>query len=133
MVMNVFYVITHNTIMLCITISGPPSCATSFSANRDGDFTSATLTYQLATPPPVTSATVTYCPTSSTNCGNSMNCPSTGPCTISGLDPCVEYNLSAIPNNNCGSPTGCTGNSMVVASQGQCAHVHMHTHAPTHA
>ena len=31
----------------------------------------------------------------------------------------MEYNLSAIPNNNCGSPTGCTGNSMVVASQGQ--------------
>ena len=49
----------------------------------------------------------------------SMTCPSTGPCTISGLDTCVEYNLSAIPNNNFGSPTGCTGNSMVVTSQGQ--------------
>ena len=46
-----------------------------------------------------------------------MNC--TSPCTVSGLDPCVEYYLSAIPTNNCGSPTGCTGNSMVVASQGQ--------------
>ena len=100
-------------------ISEPPSCSTSFSANRDGDFTSATLTYQLATPPPVTSTTVTYCSTSSPNYGNNTNCSSTGPCTISGLDPCVEYNLSAIPTNNCGSPTGCTGNIMVVTSQGQ--------------
>ena len=51
-----------------------------------------------------------------------MNC--TSPCTISGLDPCVEYNLSVIPTSNCGSPTGCTGNatgctSIVVDSQGQ--------------
>ena len=129
MVVNVFYVITHNTIMLCISIPELPSCPTSFSANRDGDFTSATVTYQLATPPPVTSTTVTYCPTSSPNCGNTMTC--TNPCNISGLDPCVEYNLSAILSNNCGSPTGCTGNSMVVSSQGQCAH--MHTHAHTHA
>ena len=48
-----------------------------------------------------------------------MNCPASGTCTISGLDPCVEYNLSAIPTSSCGRPTGCTGNSMVVASQGQ--------------
>ena len=127
MVVNVFYVITHNTIMSCISIPELPSCPTSFSANRDD--TSATVTYQIATTRPVTSATVTYCPTSSPNCGISMNC-TTSPCTISGLDPCVEYNLSAIPNNNCGSPTGCTGNSMVVASQGQFAHAH--THAPMH-
>ena len=58
--------------------------------------------------PPVTSTTVTYCPTSSPNCGNSMTC--TSPCTISGLDPGTEYQFTVIPNNNCGSPTGCTGN-----------------------
>ena len=117
MVFNELYVTTCS----CISLSVPPSCPTSFSANRDGDFTSTVATYQLATPPPVTSTTITYCPTSSPNCGNSMNC--TSPCTISGLDPCVEYNLSAIPNNNCGSPTGCTGNSMVVPAKGQCSYI----------
>ena len=59
---------------------------------------------------PVTSTTVTYCPTSSPNCGNSMTC--TSPCTISGLDPGTEYQFTVIPNNNCGSPTGCTGNTV---------------------
>ena len=36
------------------------------------------------------------------------------PCTISGLDPCVNYNITITPTNNCGSATGCTG-SMVAA------------------
>ena len=49
-----------------------------------------------------------------------MNC-TTGPFTIiiGGLDPCVNYSLSTIPTNNCGSATGCTGNSRVVPAQGQ--------------
>ena len=59
--------------------------------------------------PPVTSTTVTYCPTSSPNCGNSMTC--TSPCTISGLDPGTEYQFTVIPNNDCGSSTGCTWNN----------------------
>ena len=51
-------------------------------AHDDND--AITVTWQqLPNTPPVTSTTVTYCPTSSPNCGNSMNC--TSPCTISGL------------------------------------------------
>ena len=68
--------------------------------------------------PPVTSTTVTYCPTSSPNCGNSMNC-TTSPCIISGLDPGTEYQFTVIPNNNCGSPTGCTGNMATVRTLGE--------------
>ena len=49
--------------------------------------------------PPVTSTTVTYCSTSSPNCGNSMTC--TSPCTINGLDPGTEYQFTVIPNNKC--------------------------------
>ena len=114
---NKFYVITRP----CISVAGPPSCPTSFSANRDGDFTSATVTYQLATTPPVTSTTVTYCPTSAPNCGNSMTC-TTSPCTISGLDPGAEYQFTVIPNNNCGSPTGCTGNNATAQTACECEH-----------
>ena len=63
---------------------------------------------------PVTFTTVTYCPTSSQNCGNSTNC--TSPCTISGLDPGTEYQFTVIPNNNCGSPTGCPENTTIATT-----------------
>ena len=46
-----------------------------------------------------------------------MNC--TSPCTISGLDPGTEYQFTVIPNNNCGSPTGCTGNTDTVITRGK--------------
>ena len=49
-----------------------------------------------------------------------MTCPSTGTCTISGLEPVVNYSLTAIATNNCGSATGCTENSIVVPGKGQC-------------
>ena len=42
---------------------------------------------------PVSFTTVTYCPTSLQNCGNSTNC--TSPCTISGLDPGIEYQFTS--------------------------------------
>ena len=63
---------------------------------------------------PITSTTVTYCPTSSPNCGNSINC--TSPCTIGGLDPGTEYQFTVIPNNNCGSPTGCPENTTIATT-----------------
>ena len=95
------------------SILGSPFCSVNFEHVRSGNFTGTTVTWQQPpNTPPVTSTTVTYCPTSSPNCGNSMNC--TSPCTISGLDPCVDYNVTITPTNNCGSATGCTG-SMVAA------------------
>ena len=60
--------------------------------------------------PPATSTAITYCPTSSPNCGKSMNC--TSPCTFRGLDPDTEYQFTVIPNNNCASHTGCPGSSV---------------------
>ena len=50
-----------------------------------------------------------------------MNC--TSPCTISGLDPGTEYQFTVIPNNNCGSPTGCTGNNATVTTLGKKLHI----------
>ena len=44
-----------------------------------------------------------------------MTC--TNPCTISGLVPGTEYQFTVIPNNNCGSPTGCNGNSATAATR----------------
>ena len=96
----------------CIFHLGPPSCSANVTSIRIENFTRTTVTRQQPNTPPVTSTTVTYCPTSSPNCGNSMTC--TSPCTISGLDPCVNYRITITPTNNCGSATGCTG-SMVVA------------------
>ena len=58
--------------------------------------------------------------TSSPNCVNSMTC--TSPCTISGLDPGTEYQFTVIPNNNCGSPTGCTGNRATAQTACECEH-----------
>ena len=75
---------------------------------------------QLPNTPPVTSTTVTYCPTSSSNCGDSRNC--TSPCTVSGLDPGTEYQFTVILNNNCGSTTGCTGNTVTAHTACECEH-----------
>ena len=95
-----------------------PSCPTSCTRSRNEDFTTVSVSCQQPpNTPPVTSTTVTYCPTSSPNCGNSMNC-TTSPCTISGLNVCEDYQLMVVPNNNCGSPTGCTGNSVMSEGEG---------------
>ena len=99
--------------LTAFSILGPPSCSVNFTYFRIDHFTRSTVTWQQhPNTPPVTSTTVTYCPTSSPNCGNSVTC--TSQCTISGLDPCVDYNITLTPTNNCGSATGCTG-SMVAA------------------
>ena len=98
------------------SILDPPSCSVNFTYVRIDHFTRTTVTWQQPpNTPPVTSTTVTYCPTSSPNCENSMNC-TTSPCTISGLDPCVNYNITLTPTNNCGNATGCTGR--LVAAKG---------------
>ena len=68
----------------------------------------------------ITSTIVTYRPILSPNCGNSITC--TSPCTISGLDPGTEYQFTVIPNNNCGSPTGCTGNMAAARTPCECNH-----------
>ena len=92
---------------------GVPSCPSSVVAVAHDNNDAITVAWQHPpNTPPVTSTTVTYCPISSPNCGNSMNC--TSPCNISGLDPCVDYRISITPTNNCGSANGCTG-SMVAA------------------
>ena len=102
-----------------------PSCPTDVQVeNVDSMNCFVSLTWeQPPNTPPVTSTTVTYCPTSSPNCGDSATC--TSPCNISGLYPGTEYQFTVIPNNNCGSPTGCTGNISTVITLGkQCTCLH---------
>ena len=105
-----FFVFLYNNFSL-VSLA-VPSCPSRVMSDFVSDCTKANVTCQQPpNTPPDTFTTVTYLPT-----GNSTTC-TTNPCSISGLDPCVEYNMSAIPTNNCGNATGCS--TMVVASQGQ--------------
>ena len=97
-----------------------PSCPLSVMAVGKGDNDGITVTWQQ--PPntlPFISTTVTYCPTLSPNCGNSVNC--TSPCIISGLDPDTDYQFTVIPNSNCGR--GCTGNTATAQTACECGHL----------
>ena len=92
--------------ILCMyNIPGVPSCHSVMVVYVGADVFA--LTWQQLPDTPVTSTTVTYCPTSSPNCGNSTDC--TSPCVIGGLDPLIEYNFTVIQSNSCGSAAGCTG------------------------
>ena len=109
---------------ICLPTLDVPSCSSDVQASNilASNLCSVSLTWQQPpNTPPVTSTTVTYCPTSSPNCGNSVTC--TSPCSISGLDNGTEYQFTVIPNNNCGSPTGCTGNTATVTTLGKKLHI----------
>ena len=96
-----YYSTHHNYNSLHIPIIGTPSCPIVTTAVRSDDFTNATVSWQQPSNTPGTSTTVTYCFTSSLSCGDSVTC--TSPCTIRGLDPCMNYSITVIPNNNCGN------------------------------
>ena len=87
-------------------IPGVPSCHLVMVVYVGADVFALTWQQPPYTPP-VTSTTVTYCPTSSPNCTNSTECTSL--CVISGLDPLIEYNFTVIQSINCGSAAGCNG------------------------
>ena len=105
---------------ICLPPLGVPSCPNGVQATNvyDSNFCSVSLTWEQ---PPnstlVTSTTVTYCPTSSPNYGNSMTC--TSPCTITGLHNGTEYQFTVIPINISGSPNGYTGNTANVTTLGE--------------
>ena len=92
-------------------LTGIPSCPTCEVAQlwRD-DPTTCTVTWAQPSTVPVTSTTVTYCPTSSPNCG--IRVPCTSPCSIGGLDPYMEYLFTVTSNNSCGSSVGCRSNTV---------------------
>ena len=82
-----------------------PSCPSNVVVFASADGVNVTW-QQPPNSPLVTFASVTFCPTSSPNCGNSTNC-TTNPCAIGGLDPGTEYQFTVLPIHYCGS-AGCT-------------------------
>ena len=104
------------TFILYISV-GIPSCAEVMSLQSGtGKFCSANLTWQQPpNTPPVTSTTVTYCRSiPSPNCVN-MTCSS--PCTIGGLLNGTRYEVTVMPNNNCGKNVGCPANATTTPSK----------------
>ena len=100
---------------ICLPPLGVPSCPTDVQATNvcDSNSCSVSLTWQQpSNSTPVTSTTVTYCPT-----GNSKNY--TSPCTITGLHNGTEYQFTVIPINISGSPNGYTGNTANVTTLGE--------------
>jgi hypothetical protein len=105
---------------------GPPSCPINITGDFTEDCTSATVTWDQPSGPPVTSTTVVYCPASSLNCGDKVTC--TSPCAITGLDPTRDnldqgenYIFQVIPENNCGTTTGCKGMAIPSRDVPDCA------------
>ena len=86
-------------------ISVTPLCPTNVNSEFDDECTSVGVTWEQLNPPAVTSTTVAYCPTSSPNCGDSINCTSPG--IIHGLTSTEDHSFTVIPSNNCGLTTGC--------------------------
>ena len=93
----------------------PPSCPKNVSV-RNADLDIYVVTWQQSNSQTVTFTTVIYCPKSSPNCGNSVNCTSTS-CSISGLDPGTEYQFTIIPNNECGTPPECDENKVNLTTE----------------
>jgi hypothetical protein len=86
------------------------------SSFRNDDFTAVNITWSQPTTFPPTSTAVTFCSTSSPDCGNSVTC--TSPCTIIGLNPCLNYSVTVTPSNNCGSASSCPENNVIFPPKG---------------
>ena len=100
------------TLSSALSPSGFPACPRDINVVEGDLCDSVNVTWTSSSSQ--TSATITYCQVSSQGSCMSVVC-SSSPCTIQGVRRDREYEYTVLPTNNCGSPSGCTGNAFTFA------------------
>ena len=107
---HAYAVYNQFTCMHFLHSSGVPKCVTNVSAASAGCGV-INVTWELATPPPVTGTVIHYGPALTPNTTFYTTCKGNY-CSIGLMSPNTSYLFEVFPVNWCGRATGCVGNTV---------------------